>query len=72
MNLCNMKAILTILLIFTLSASASASTGVKKKPVKKEIVKQSEKEVARLYRRKNSRVKKALTFQTKRNKSKLS
>ena len=71
-----MKAIITI--IFTLfigfaAQAKDASVEVAFEQVKLEVVKaEAEKqEVARLYRFKNSRVKKELTFTTKRTKAKL-
>lgn len=79
-----MKAIVTFIFIILIGnvAMAQADTKVEVKPqgvelnitVAKEEVKQveaKETEVARLYMFKNSRVKKALSFNTKRNKAKL-
>ncbi|NJB37576.1 hypothetical protein [Croceivirga sp. JEA036] len=78
-----MKAIVTFIFIILIGnvAMAQADTKVEVKPqgvelniaVAKEEVKQEvkETEVARLYMFKNSRVKKALSFNTKRNKAKL-
>ncbi|TKD62409.1 hypothetical protein [Flavobacterium sp. ASW18X] len=78
-----MKAIVTFIFIILIGnvAMAQADTKVEVKPqgvelniaVVKEEVKQEvkETEVARLYMFKNSRVKKALSFNTKRNKAKL-
>ena len=73
-----MKAIVTIIFILFigLAAQAQAKAEVKVETVKTEIVKvteiaQEDNAVARLYRRPNSRVKKALNFTTKRNKAKL-
>lgn len=93
-----MKAILTILFVIVLGASAVASTGTRVNEfnpkietyeqvgtLKMDIILDSgivvasnnnevkdanEKSIARLYKFKNSRIKKALTFTTKRNKAK--
>ena len=74
-----MKAIVTIIFILFIGLTAQAqdkATEGKVETVKTEIVKvteiaQEDNAVARLYRRPNSRVKKALNFTTKRNKAKL-
>ena len=74
-----MKAIVTIIFILFIGLTAQAqdkAAEVKVETVKTEIVTVTEiteedNAVARLYRRPNSRVKKALNFTTKRNKSKL-
>ena len=74
-----MKAIVTIIFILFIGLTAQAqdkAAEVKVETVKTEIVTvteiaQEDNAVARLYRRPNSRVKKALTFTTKRNRSKL-
>ncbi len=80
-----MKAILTVIIILffgfvsaqtqnttvTASANIEATVTVVETTAKKEVTNSTENSVARLYRFKNSRVKKALSFRTKRNKSKL-
>ncbi len=74
-----MKAIVTIIFILFIGLTAQAqdkAAEVKVETVKTEIVQvteiaQEDNAVARLYRRPNSRVKKALNFTTKRNKAKL-
>ncbi len=74
-----MKAIVTIIFILFIGLTAQAqdkAAEVKVETVKTEIVTvteiaQEDNAIARLYRRPNSRVKKALSFTTKRNKSKL-
>ena len=74
-----MKAIVTIIFILFIGLVAQAqdkTPEVKVETVKTEIVTvtkitQEENAVARLYKRSNSRVKKALNFSTKRNKAKL-
>ena len=74
-----MKAIVTIIFILFIGLTVQAqdkAAEVKVETVKTEIVTvteiaQEDNAVARLYRRPNSRVKKALSFTTKRNKSKL-
>ncbi|ADY27883.1 MULTISPECIES: hypothetical protein [Cellulophaga] len=77
-----MKAIITLLFIITVGVTAQAqeakvtpvlkmeTTEVKATVVKKEAV-QQETKVARLYKFKNSKIKKALSFSTKRGKSKI-
>ena len=74
-----MKAIVTIIFILFIGLAAQAqdkTPEVKVETVETEIVTvtkitQEENAVARLYKRSNSRVKKALNFSTKRNKAKL-
>ena len=74
-----MKTIVTIIFIIFISFTAQAQSNtpeVKVETVKTEIVtvtniKVEDNAVARLYRRPNTRVKKALNFTTKRNKAKL-
>ena len=71
-----MKTLLTIIFIFFISFAAQAQENtaeVKVETAKKEIVTETVKEnsVARLYRFKNSRIKKELNFKTKRNTAKL-
>jgi len=71
-----MKTLLTIFFIFFISFTAQAQDNtaqVKTETAKKEIVTETatENSVARLYRFKNSRIKKELSFKTKRNAAKL-
>ena len=71
-----MKTLLTIIFIFFISFAAQAqdnTADVKTETAKKEIVTETAKEnsVARLYRFKNSRIKKELSFKTNRNTAKL-
>ncbi|MGJ8734235.1 MAG: hypothetical protein ACSHW4_13850 [Cellulophaga sp.] len=77
-----MKAIITLLFVLTLSVAAQAqeanvSTVLKsdtkevKATVVKEAVLQQEAKVARLYKFKNSKIKKALAFTTKKAASKI-
>ncbi len=71
-----MKTLLTIIFIFFISFAAQAQENtaeVKVETAKKEIVTETAKEnsVARLYRFKNSRIKKELSFKTKRSTAKL-
>lgn len=74
-----MKAILTIIFILFIGLAAQAqnkTSEVKVDTEKAEIVMvtkiaQEDNAIARLYRRPNSRVKKALNFTTKRNRAKL-
>jgi len=71
-----MKTLLTIIFIFFISFAAQAQDNtaeVKTETAKKEIVTETatENSVARLYRFKNSRIKKELSFKTKRNAAKL-
>jgi hypothetical protein len=77
-----MKAILTFVFFIFITTTAMANTGAKQVKVEtisygvelritieESDVKQTQ--VARLYKRKNSRIKKALKFTTKRNKAKM-
>ena len=74
-----MKAIVTIIFILFIGLTAQAQNKteeVKVETVKTEIVTvtkitQDNNAIARLYRRPNSRVKKALNFTTKRNRAKM-
>ncbi|TMM53314.1 hypothetical protein FEE95_19820 [Maribacter algarum] len=82
-----MKAILTLLFVLFIGVAAQAQSSVVdiKEEVKvetmvmgivtttqtKEVVTEKNTEVARLYKFKNSRIKKALKFTTKRNKAKM-
>ncbi len=71
-----MKTLLTIIFIFFISFAAQAQENtaeVKVETAKKEIVTETAKEnsVARLYRFKNSRIKKELSFKTSKNTAKL-
>ena len=74
-----MKAIVTIIFILFIGLTAQAqeqTPEVKVETVKTEIVTvtnitEKDNAVARLYKRSNTRVKKALNFSTKRNKAKL-
>ena len=74
-----MKAIVTIIFILFIGLTAQAQNKteeVKVETVKTEIVTvtkitQDNNAIARLYRRPNSRVKKALSFTTKRNRAKM-
>ncbi|NNJ90000.1 MAG: hypothetical protein HKP53_11410 [Eudoraea sp.] len=71
-----MKAIVTLLFILFIGFAAQAQENtaeVKVETTKKEIVTETSKEnsVARLYRFKNSRIKKELSFKTKRSTAKL-
>ncbi len=70
-----MKAIITIIFILFIGVAAQAQDAkeVKVVTVEKTVVIKTAEEtkVARLYKFKNSRVKKALSFTTKRNKAKL-
>jgi hypothetical protein len=74
-----MKAIVTIIFILFIGLTAQAQNKteeVKVETVKTEIVvvtqiAQEDNAIARLYRRPNSRIKKALNFTTKRNRAKL-
>ncbi|WP_297765963.1 hypothetical protein [uncultured Muriicola sp.] len=71
-----MKTLLTIIFIFFISFAAQAQDNtaeVKVETAKKEIVTETAKEnsVARLYRFKNSRIKKELSFKTSKNTAKL-
>ncbi|MGB5238503.1 MAG: hypothetical protein WBM43_12150 [Flavobacteriaceae bacterium] len=74
-----MKAIVTIIFILFIGLTAQAQNKteeVKVETVKTEIatvikITQEDNAIARLYRRPNSRVKKALNFTTKRNRAKM-
>ena len=71
-----MKTILTLIFVLTIGVTAQAQDAkvdVKVETITKTIVTPTTNEntVARLYKFKNSRVKKALSFTTKRNKAKL-
>ncbi|MBT8285881.1 MAG: hypothetical protein HKO75_10945 [Flavobacteriaceae bacterium] len=71
-----MKTLVTIFFIFFISFAAQAQENtaeVKVETAAKEIVTETAKEnsVARLYRFKNSRIKKELSFKTKKSASKL-
>ena len=75
-----MKTIATLIFILFIGATAQAQTAteeVKVETIEMTIVSETEvtlesaTEVARLYKYKNSRVKKALSFTTKRNKAKM-
>ncbi|WP_299429615.1 hypothetical protein [uncultured Maribacter sp.] len=72
-----MKTILTLIFVLFIGVAAQAQNNtqeVKVVTIEKTIVKETtvkKTEVARLYKRTNSKVKKALTFTTKRNKAKL-
>ncbi|WP_282053589.1 hypothetical protein [Maribacter luteus] len=71
-----MKTILTLLFVLTIGITAQAQdvkADVKVETVEKTIMTSASNEntVARLYKFKNSRVKKALSFTTKRNKAKM-
>ncbi len=76
-----MKAIVTIIFIIFFGITAQANNEVKVETIEMTVVLTSETknevktetttEVARLYKFKNSRVKKALSFTTKRNKAKM-
>ncbi|EAR01304.1 hypothetical protein [Maribacter sp. HTCC2170] len=79
-----MKAIVTIIFIIFFGITAQANNEVKEIEVvtieltvvltletKNEVKTETTTEVARLYKFKNSRIKKALSFTTKRNKAKM-
>ena len=72
-----MKTILTLIFVLFISVAAQAQNNtneVKVVTIEKTIVTETTvktTEVARLYKRTNAKVKKALTFTTKRNKAKL-
>lgn len=77
-----MKAIFTLLFVLTIGIAAQAQNGTEEVKVQtiemttdtetvKEDVLETKVEMARLYKFKNSRVKKALSFTTKRNKAKM-
>ena len=78
-----MKAIFTLLFVLIIGVTAqaqNASAEIKVKTIKTTVVTstpyenvtlESNTEIARLYKFKNSRIKKALSFTTKRNKAKM-
>ena len=79
-----MKSILTIIIVITFGVFAQAQNNVTEvkvatvemsivtfEEVKADTVTEDTLEVARLYRRSNSQVKKALSFSTKRNRAKM-
>ncbi|MBT8321692.1 MAG: hypothetical protein KJO90_08520 [Eudoraea sp.] len=74
-----MKTFITLIFVLTIGVAAQAqdkAAEVKVETIEMTIVTSTttvnkEEKVARLYRRSNSKVKKALSFTTKRNKSKL-
>ncbi|MGI9551461.1 MAG: hypothetical protein ACR2MT_09695 [Aurantibacter sp.] len=74
-----MKAIITLLFVLFIGFAAQAQDAkvqtiemtIVTETVAKEVVIEKTPEVARLYRRANSRVKKALSFTTKRNRAKV-
>ena len=79
-----MKSILTIIFVITLGVSAQAQNKVAEVKIvavemsvvvvadlEVEVATENTLEVARLYRRSNSQVKKALSFTTKRNRAKM-
>ena len=79
-----MKAILTLIFVLIIGITAQAQDApveVKVETIKttivtstsyENVIMESNTEVARLYKFKNSRIKKALSFTTKRNKAKMS
>lgn len=78
-----MKTIVTLIFIILIGTAAQANTTTEEVKVdviemtivsetaNEEVVTEKNTEVARLYRRANSRVKKALSFTTKRNRAKM-
>jgi len=78
-----MKTIVTLIFIIFIGTAAQAHTATEEVKVEtiemtivsetatEEVVAEKNSEVARLYRRANSRVKKALSFTTKRNRAKM-
>ena len=71
-----MKTLLTLIFILFIGVAAQAqdtASEVKVKTVEMSVVTSTSEEntVARVYKFKNSRIKRALTFKTKRNKAKL-
>ena len=78
-----MKTIATLIFILFIGVAAQAQNATEQVKVEtiemtivtsteiKEVVLKSSNEVARLYKYKNSRIKKALSFTTKRNKAKM-
>ena len=77
-----MKTITTLIFVLFIGVAAQAQTATEEVKVEtiemtivtetaEEVVTEKNTEVARLYKYKNSRVKKALSFTTKRNKAKM-
>ena len=78
-----MKTIATLIFVLFIGVSAQAQNNTKEvkvetiemtivtSTVKEEVELETKTEVARLYKFKNSRIKKALSFTTKRNKAKM-
>ena len=81
-----MKTLITLIFVLFIAVAAQANTTASEVKVaaiemgivtttstvaKKEVSQQTTNKVARLYRRSNSRVKKALSFTTKRNRAKM-
>ena len=81
-----MKTLITLIFVLFIAVAAQANTTTSEVKVttiemgiatttstvaKKEVSHQTTNKVARLYRRSNSRVKKALSFTTKRNRAKM-
>ncbi len=71
-----MKTLITLIFVIFIGFTAQAANGTKKVAVEVNNIEiavpaQKEEKVVRVYKYKNSRVKKALSFTTKRNKAKL-
>ena len=81
-----MKTLITLIFVLFIAVAAQANTTTSEVKVttiemgivtttstvaKKDVTQQTTNKVARLYRRSNSRVKKALSFTTKRNRAKM-
>ena len=78
-----MKTLITLIFVLFIGVAAQAQTATEEVKVEtlemtiasetatEEVVAEKNTEVARLYRRANSRVKKALSFTTKRNRAKM-
>ena len=78
-----MKTIATLIFVLFISVAAQAQNttkevkvvtiemGITKVTIKEDVKLETKTEVARLYKYKNSRIKKALKFTTKKNKSKM-
>ena len=78
----DMKTLITLIFVLFIGVAAQAQTATEEVKVEaiemtivsetttEEVVTEKNTEVARLYRRSNSRVKKALSFSTKRNRAK--
>ena len=78
-----MKTLITLIFVLFIGIAAQAQTATEEVKVEtiemsivtetnvEEVVAEKNTEVARLYRRANSRVKKALSFTTKRNRAKM-